>query len=165
MCDKASALLRACRGLRWGAAREQQQDSHASRGWTSAARSEMQTRILTRIGADAVITPEDEAADRWLHRLLAPFIIDHVELGKGYALVQLPAPNAWAGKTLADLDLRHKHNVTVVAIKRRSPAMTESGAEVFEDRIVDLPQPTSQVNEDDVLILAGFDRDVEKLPR
>jgi len=129
------------------------------------ARSEMQTRILTRIGADAVITPEDEAADRWSHRLLAPFIIDHVELGKGYALVQLPAPKTWAGKTLADLDLRNKHNVTVVAIKRRSPAVIESGSEVFEDRIVDLPQPISLVNEDDVLILAGFDRDVEKLPR
>lgn len=129
------------------------------------ARSEMQTRILTRIGADAVITPEDEAADRWSHRLLAPFIIDHVELGHGYALVQLPAPRAWSGKTLADLDLRARHNVTVVAIKRRAPAMTQSGAEVYEDRIVDLPQPDSKVADEDVLILAGFDRDIEKLPR
>jgi len=129
------------------------------------ARTEMQTQILTRIGADGVISPEDEAADRWSHRLLAPFIIEHVELARGYALVQLPAPQAWAGRTLAELDLRARHNVTVVAIKRRAPSLTQAGAEVYEDSLVDLPQPDSVVGEEDVLVLAGFDRDIEKLPR
>ena len=34
------------------------------------------------IGADSVVSPEDETGDRWSHRLLAPFLIDHVELAE-----------------------------------------------------------------------------------
>ena len=125
----------------------------------------MQARILSRIGADAVVSPEDESADRWSHRLLAPFLIDHVELGEGYALVQLAAPRTWHGKTLAELDLRRKYNVTVVAIKRKVEAASETGADSYEERVVDVPQPRSRVGADDTLIVAGFDADLEKLPR
>jgi trk system potassium uptake protein len=131
----------------------------------SRAGNDMQARILSRIGADAVVKPEDEAADRWSHRLLAPFMIDHVELGEGYALVQIGAPGEWQNKTLSELDLRKRYNVTVVAIKRRIESSTESGAEGIEERVVDLPMPASRLGEDDVLILAGFDSDLERLPR
>ncbi len=125
----------------------------------------MQARILQRIGADSIVSPEDESADRWSHKLLMPFIIDHVELGNGYALAQLPTPEPWRGKKLADLDLRNKHKVTIVAIKRRVASSTATGAENYDERVVDLPQPDSVVGPDDTLILAGFDNDIEKLPR
>lgn len=131
----------------------------------SRAGNRMQARILSRIGADAVVSPEDESADRWSHRLLAPFLIDHVELGEGYALVQLAAPRSWHGKTLAELDLRRKYNVTIVAIKRKVEAASETGADSYEERVVDVPQPRSRVGADDTLIVAGFDADLEKLPR
>lgn len=131
----------------------------------SRAGNEMQARILTRIGADAVVKPEDEAADRWGHRLLAPFLIDHVELGEGYALIQLAAPQAWQGKTLAELDLRRKHNVTIVAIKRRVETPTGSGADSTDERVVDVPLPASRLSADDTIIIAGFDEDLERLPR
>ncbi len=125
----------------------------------------MQARILARIGADAVVSPEDETADRWAHKLLMPFIIDHVELGDGYAIAQVPAPALWRGRTLAELDLRNKHKVTIVAIKRRVASSTPTGAEDFEARVIDLPQPASRIEADDTLVLAGFDKDIEKLPR
>ncbi len=131
----------------------------------SRAGNEMQARILSRIGADGVVKPEDEAADRWSHRLLAPFMIDHVELGSGYALVQIAAPGEWQGKTLAELDLRRKHNVTVVAIKRSVETSSPAGAEGLTERVVDVPMPTSRLGPDDTIILAGFDRDLERLPR
>jgi len=131
----------------------------------SRAGNEMQAAILARIGADAVVKPEDEAADRWAHRLLAPFMIDHVELGRGYALVQMPVPGAWRGKTLAELDLRRKHKVTIVAIKRRVESASETGADTYDEMVVDVPMPASQLDETDTLVIAGFDRDLEQLPR
>ncbi len=131
----------------------------------SRAGNRMQARILSRIGADAVVSPEDESADRWSHRLLAPFLIDHVELGEGYALVQMAAPRGWHGKTLAELDLRRKYNVTIVAIKRKVESATATGADSYEERVVDVPQPKSRLGADDTLIVAGFDADLEKLPR
>ncbi len=130
----------------------------------SRAANSMQARILTRIGADAVVSPEDESADRWSHRLLSPFMIDHVELGEGYALVQMAAPAAWRGKTLAELDLRRKFNVTVVAIKRRVESSSPTGVDTMETRVVDLPLPNSKLGGDDTLIIAGYDSDLERLP-
>lgn len=130
----------------------------------SRAANDMQARILSRIGADAVVVPEEESADRWSHRLLTPFMIDHVEIGSGYALVQLPAPDAWWGKTLQELDLRRRHKVTVVAIKRTIESASPTGAGGIADQVVDTPLPTSRVERGDTLVVAGFDEDLEKLP-
>lgn len=129
------------------------------------AGSAMQAKILSRVGADGVVSPEDESADRWSHRLLAPFMIDHVELGHGYALIQMPAPSEWVDKPLVDLDLRKKHKVTVVAIKRRVPSASPSGVDMYDEVVLDVPQPSSRITRDDTLVLAGFDRDLERLPR
>jgi trk system potassium uptake protein TrkA len=130
----------------------------------SRAANSMQARILSRIGADGVVSPEDESADRWGHRLLSPFMIDHVELGEGYALVQMSVPGQWRDKTLADLDLRRRYNVTVVAIKRRVESASPTGVDTLDTRVVDLPMPGSKLAADDTLIIAGFDRNLERLP-
>lgn len=131
----------------------------------SRARTSMQAQILTRIGADAVVRPEDEAADRWSNRLLAPYIVDHVELGAGYALVQMKVPNTWEGKTLAELGLRAKHNVTVVAIKRKAPEAQAGEGGPDAGLVIDLPLPASRLGVTDTIVLAGFDADLKQLPR
>lgn len=131
----------------------------------SRSGNETQAQILKRIGADGVVSPEEEAADRWGHRLLTPFLIDHVELAEEYALVQMPVPEPWQGKTLLELELRKRHNITVVAIRRRVATATESGEDAFVERIMDIPAPTSRLGRDDTLVIAGFDRDIERLPR
>lgn len=145
----------------------------------SRAGNQMQAQILQRIGADGVVRPEDEAADRWSHRLLAPFTIDHIELAENYAIIQMPTPSAWVGKSLADIDMRRKHQVTLVAIKRlvgaetptsgtsglpKGAALGPSDADLME-RVVEAPLPTSRLRETDILVIAGFDQDIEKLPK
>lgn len=131
----------------------------------SRAANPIQGRILARIGADGIVSPEDESADRWSHRMLAPFTIDHVELAKDYALVQIPTPESWHNKDLATLQLRKNHNVTVVAIKRRVTSSSPSGADTFDEHIVDVPKPSSVLEPDDTLVLAGFETDLKELPR
>jgi len=131
----------------------------------SRSGNDMQAQILRRIGADSVVSPEDEAADRWAHRLMAPFVIDHVELAENYALIQMAVPEPWQGRTLAELDLRRKHKVTVVAIRRRVQTSSESGIDSYEERIVDVPLPSSRLTSEDTLVIAGFNEDLAKLPR
>lgn len=131
----------------------------------SRAANVTQARILTRIGADGVVSPEDESADRWSHRLLSPFLIDHVELGEGYALVQLPVPTDWVDKPLLELDLRKRYKVTVVAIKRRVQGSGPAGVDASDARVVVVPLPSTRMLADDTVILAGYDKDLERLPR
>lgn len=131
----------------------------------SRAANRTQARILGRIGADSVVNPEDETADRWAHKLMAPFLVDHIELAEGYGLVQLATPRPWVKKTLAELDIRRTYNVNIVAIKRRVSTAAESGEETFEELVVDLPLPTSRLTADDILVIAGRDEDLEDLPQ
>ncbi|NJP07939.1 MAG: hypothetical protein HC837_21110, partial [Chloroflexaceae bacterium] len=58
-----------------------------------------------------------------------------------------------------------KYTITVVAIRRRVVSSSETGADTFEERVVDVPMPSSRLGKEDVLVIAGFDRDLERLPR
>ncbi len=126
------------------------------------AGNHMQAQILKSIGADGIVQPEDESADRWSNRLLAPFIVEHIEIGEGYGLIQMKAPKPWTETPLAEINVRNTHNVTIVAIKRLIDGEEASGA---PDRQVILPQPDSRLRESDTLVIAGFDKDLKRLPR
>jgi len=129
----------------------------------SRTTSATQARILTRIGADSIVNPEDESADRWAHKLLTPFIIDHIQLSEGFGLIQLPTPAAWVDKPLAELGLRVEHHVNVVAIKHRVSTESETGEEHSSELVVEMPLPTSRLEANDILVVAGRDEDLEKL--
>ena len=106
--------------------------------------------ILRRIGADEVVNPEDESADRWAFRLTTPNFISQTELEPGYSIVEMRTPAQWVGKTLIDLQLRRKHEINVVAIK---PSSLGSGENVrFQ-----LPRPSDVLKENDMLVLMGDD--------
>lgn len=122
----------------------------------SRAVGTMAARILARIGADAIVNPEDESADRWTIRLASPHFINHYELGEGVSLVELPTPGDWVGKTLASLHLRSKLGVHVVAVKHEK--LDENGRARME-----IPVPDEALTEDQVLILMGPDVELAKL--
>jgi len=130
----------------------------------SRVASRLQGRILKKVGADVIVNPEDEAAERWANRLLTPHIIDHIELARNYALIQMAVPPAWRDKTLASLDIRQKFNVNIVAIKRQRRVETTDGGETTIETIVDVPLPSSQLTSEDILIIAGKEADLDKLP-
>jgi len=129
----------------------------------SRATSRVRAEILSRVGADDIANPEKESAQRWKNRLMAPSIMDRIELAEGASLVQLAAPQSFYNKTLAQLDLRKNYRVNVVAIRRTMK-------EVEEDRttprqfVISVPAGDTAVQEGDILILIGNDDAIENLP-
>jgi len=130
----------------------------------SRVSNRMQGRILRKVGADIVVNPEDEAAERWAQRLLTPYIIDHIELAEGYGLVQMLTPKAWINKTLAELNVRQNFHINIVAIKRQQSVPTDNDEKQAVERIVDVPLPTSKLEEEDILIIAGRQEEINALP-
>ncbi len=126
----------------------------------SRATTDVRAEILAKIGADEVVNPERETADRWSERLLAPNIMERIELAKGFSLTQLPAPRSFAGKTLEDLAVRRKYKVNVVAIRRAVPSAPEGEP----PRVVSVPGPDSTIQEGDVLFVIGSDEAIRALP-
>lgn len=80
--------------------------------------TEVHGRILERLGVDRVIYPEREAAVRMAHSLVVPNVIDYISLSNDFSIIEIPAPEMFLGKTLREIDLRAKHGLTLIAIKR-----------------------------------------------
>jgi len=130
----------------------------------SRASSQIQRRILMRIGADRVIFPEEEIAERLASQLANPNIVEHLVLAEGHDLIQIRAPAEWHDRTLGEIDLRRKHEVNLVAIKRTVKTRNEEGEEVKSEELVDLPMAHTIIRDGDVLVLVGSTASLSNLP-
>lgn len=78
--------------------------------------SEMNCRILSKVGADRVVFPESESGTRLAKNLLSHGFIDIIELSKDVSMIELDVRSEWVGKNLLELNLRRKYSINVVAI-------------------------------------------------
>jgi trk/ktr system potassium uptake protein len=120
----------------------------------SRAATPVTAKVLARIGADEIVMPEDESADRWTHKLVSPQFLNQVELDEGHSLVEMKTPKDWVGQTLAGLGLRAEKGLHVVAI--RGHASEGPGP-------IRLPGPIEPLKAEDTLMLMGRDEDLEKV--
>lgn len=81
------------------------------------AKDELQAKVLYKIGADRVVFPERDMGVRVAHNLVSDNILDHIEFDPEYSIVEIVTPNSWVGKTLIELELRARYEITVLAIK------------------------------------------------
>ena len=77
-------------------------------------------RILERIGVNRVIFPEREMAIRVAHSLVVANVLDYIELSRDFSIIEMPAPEEFAGKSLKELQLRNRYGLTLIAIKRKT---------------------------------------------
>ncbi len=129
----------------------------------SRAISQIRGDILRQVGADDVVNPERESAHRWCNQLLAPAIITQFELGEGYSLAQVVAPQAFHGKPLGELDLRNRYNVNVVTIRRKEPH-SDAEREAEKEPIISLPIGSTVIHPGDILLLVGDDQAMRAFP-
>ena len=79
--------------------------------------NEMHKKIYQKIGADKVVFPEKESGTRLANNLLSSGFVDMIELSQKASMVELDVKNEWLGKNLAELKLRKKYSINVVAIR------------------------------------------------
>lgn len=78
--------------------------------------SEVNCRIMSRIGADKVVFPENESGIRLAKTLLSAGFSDIIELSGDISMLEMEVRPEWVGKSLSELGLRRKYAVNVVAI-------------------------------------------------
>jgi len=81
------------------------------------ARTDIQAEILGKIGADEVVYPERDMAEKTAVMHNANNIFDYIELTSEYAIYELPIVEAWIGRTVTEVDVRRKYNVNIIAVK------------------------------------------------
>jgi trk system potassium uptake protein TrkA len=118
--------------------------------------------VFSKVGATEVIYPEIESAQRWAYKLIAPQIGEKIDFAEGYSLARIKAPPSFDGRTVMDLQLRQKYNVNLVLIKRGENARKIKGE---KGKIINVPMPSTVIYLDDILMVAGSDVDLAKLPQ
>src|ERR687894_890388 len=116
----------------------------------SRANDSLHAKVLQRVGADHVVQPEKVFGEFLARRMASPGIQDYLDLGEDEALIEIEVPNKWVGKTLKDLQLHRKKDLTVLAIKNKG----QEGA---------LPQPDTSLEEGTVLVVGGPKTELDEL--
>lgn len=81
------------------------------------AERDVQEKFLLRNGADEVIYPEKQIASWAAIRYTADHILDYIELDEDYSIFEVTIPKNWIGKTIAEIDIRKKYNINILALR------------------------------------------------
>ena len=82
------------------------------------ASDETHRQVLMKLGADRVVIPEQEHADRLAKNLSSPNVLDYIEISEEYGIIEIPAPKGWQGKSLKELNVRAKLGVNIIAVEK-----------------------------------------------
>ncbi len=128
------------------------------------ATSKIHEKILTKLGVDQVISPDFEIANKVANTLMSDDILDFISIGEEYSIFQIRAPKAFVGKSLQEIDLRIRYNLNLITIKREYKVTDEAtGEELTKQRIYGVPTSTTIVEENDILVLFGKEKDIKKI--
>jgi len=106
--------------------------------------------ILERVGADRVVYPEREMGLRVAHTFNIRPAIDYIDVAPGFGIVKIRPPTSFVGKSLRELDLANRFQLTPIGVRR--------GKEVTVN-----PHRDDRIEATDELILIGLDARLEEL--
>ena len=110
----------------------------------SRAEQDVQAKFLLRNGADEIIYPEKQLATWAAIRYTSDHILDYIELRDSCSIFEVSVPQAWVGKSIAEIDIRRKYNVNIIATKKNG----KINAVVTADTVLS--------EEETLLVLGGY---------
>lgn len=116
----------------------------------ATARNNLHAKLLEKIGADRVVSPERDMARRVAYNLASTNVMDYIELSPQFSIVEITVPKSFQNKTLAESNIRAKYGINIVAIKRG-------------DHLIISPLPSEELKENDIAIVVGSNEGINSL--
>ena len=116
------------------------------------ANRDVHAKFLLRNGADHVVYPEKEMAQRLAVKYGNDNIFDYIELTEEYAFYEIPVPDTWVGSSIVEKEVRKKYHISILATK-------EAG------RMNPLPGADHVFRGAETLIVMGHFRDVRTVTK
>lgn len=116
----------------------------------SKASSPIHEKFLLKNGADRVIYPERDNAYRLAVEYSSTAVFDYFKLNDDVGIFEITAPDKWVGKTLADINVRRIHGVSVIAYKSN-------------DKIYAIKSPDYEFSQYEHIIVMGDKNDINKI--
>lgn len=114
------------------------------------ARSELDGRILTKVGADKVVYPEREMGIHIGNQIARGNLFSSIELTENYSIDDFSLPRTWIGKTIRDINVRAKYGISIIGIR---------GTGKLEVN----PQPDYVLTDKDTLVILGSNEHIASL--
>lgn len=100
----------------------------------SRADTEIQRKFLLRVGADEVVYPNRDIAEKLAVKLNAEKVYDYFELDSEYSIFEIAVPQRWFKKTILDVNPRGNYGINVLTVKRGAKVLPPPNADfVFEE--------------------------------
>jgi trk system potassium uptake protein len=90
---------------------------------------DIQEDVLKKVGADDVVYPDRDFAEKLAVRYNSDKVFDYMELPGDYSIYELAVPKNWIGKKIVTLDLRKKYEINILAIKNNTTLQPVTGAD------------------------------------
>jgi trk system potassium uptake protein TrkA len=129
------------------------------------ASSPAHRQILSLIGVDEVVSPEEEMGMRLARRLSSTHILHHLDISEDHTIAEVIVGEGFVGRSLRDVNLRSRFGVNVVGIKKKVPHVTQTGENIFLEKYIDFPSPEDTFDEGDVLVMVGSERAISDVER
>lgn len=117
----------------------------------SKANRDIHAKFLLRNGADEVIYPDRDIAEKLAVRYSANHVFDYIELTEEFSIYEIPPLEKWVGKSLKELDLRNHHNISILAMKQAGGKMDM------------MPKADYVIRAEEHLMVIGRKKDIDKL--
>jgi trk system potassium uptake protein len=115
------------------------------------ASSETHGKLLKKVGADRVVFPEYDAGCDLAYSLTKPAIVDRFDLDPDHSIVEVLVPQEFDGRTLAELQLRNRYGLNLIAIGK-------------DDKIHINPAPHERLFKGMLMVVLGCNKDIQRLP-
>ncbi len=116
----------------------------------SKTNRDIQAKFLLRNGADEVINPEKDMAEKLAIRYNANKMFDFIELTPEFSIFEIPVFDHWIGKSVAELNIRNKYEINILAVK-------------MNEELTPLPGSAHVFTEGEHIVVAGRIDTVTKL--
>jgi trk system potassium uptake protein TrkA len=115
------------------------------------ASSEVHCKLLRRVGADHVVFPEFEAGCALARSLTKPSILDRFDLDPDNSIVEIIVPDEFHGKTIAELQLRNRYGLNLLAMSRNG-------------KFIINPDSSKHLERGSAIVVIGCNKDINRLP-
>ena len=116
----------------------------------SKANRDIHAKFLLKNGADEVIYPDRDIAEKLAVRHSANHVFDYIELPDDYAIYEIPPLPEWLGKSIREVNFRVKYRVSILGTKKAEAVSL-------------LPPADHIFKADEHLMVIGRGEDVERI--
>ncbi len=113
------------------------------------ASRDVHAKFLLRNGADDVIYPEKETAERLAVKYGSVNIFNYIELNDEYSIYEIAVPSSWLNKSILKVNVRSKYGISILATKQGN-------------NIYPLPKPEHVFTDSESLMILGKNEDVSR---